>query len=146
MIVTFFWDSLKFILILGIITFTLVYTAINITPQCFDHNTCYKCASSIHDKGLCAGKNIENGESIGHMCRLYSGVDYKDSEQGKLINHSNKGNIDFLPLYKDKYIDIYGYANKDIDKDCELITDFTQKFFPKPNFIDKGNNNNLFPI
>ena len=140
----FIWNISKFIFIFSIITFTLVYTAKNITPKCFNNNSLKVCSSSIHDEGLCAGKNIYKDESIGHISRIYSGIDFNDTSFGKFLNHSQKPNIEFLPLYRDGYIDIYGYAIKDIDQDTELTADYTSKWSPKPNFVDTNDNYNLF--
>ena len=139
------WDILKFLLILGLIVSSLLYAATHISYKTFEYNTCKVCASTIHNEGLCAGRPIQQGESIGVVTTLLSPIEFRDSELGKYMNHlSEKNNIDFYPLFYEQRIDIYGYANREIDENEELTGDYTSTYAPKPNFIDTGNNSKLF--
>ena len=141
---SFLWGILKFCLILGIVIASLIYAATHISPKIFENNTVKICASSIHDRGLCCGRPVQQGESVGLISTILSPDTFRDSEYGKYVNHSTKNNIDFYPLYYSDRIDVYGYANRDIDENEEIFGDYTSMLAPKPNFVDSSTNAKLF--
>lgn len=102
-------------------------------PQYFDFSKIRKCASGTNMRGLCTNKDLQKGEAIGKIYSIESKDKSTDSELGKLINHSKKGNVDLYTLEYKNRIDVYGYLNKDVKSGEELTADFLADDAPKPN-------------
>jgi SET domain-containing protein len=102
-------------------------------------NILYTSKSKIEGLGLFSNKNLETGDCIGLLAKVYSDNNFDDLPYGRYINHNDNPNID-LKLNvdkKNKIIYVLGIANKYIKKGNELTADYNDKFAPKPNFINE---------
>jgi SET domain-containing protein len=99
-------------------------------------NILYIDNSEIEGSGLFSKKNINRGECVGLLARVYGDDMFDDQPYGRYINHSSKSNLD-LKIVKDKLnriIYVLGIANKYISKGEELTANYLDKYAPKPNF------------
>ena len=100
-------------------------------------NILYIDISPIEGKGLFCKKDINIGECVGCLARVYGDSKFDDKPYGRFINHSEENNLN-LHIVRDKknrVIYVLGIANKYIPKGNELTANYTDKNAPKPNFI-----------
>ena len=100
-------------------------------------NILYIDNSLIEGKGLFCKQNLEIGECVGLLARVYGDDKFDDKPYGRFINHSEENNLD-LKIVKDKIkriIYVLGIANKYIFKGNELTANYKDKKAPKTNFI-----------
>ena len=102
-------------------------------------NILYKGNSKIHGTGLFSKKDINIGDCIGLLAKVYDDYTFDDEPYGRYINHSTDNNINLkINVYKiNKIIYVLGIANTYIPKGYELTANYNDKFAPKPNFINK---------
>jgi SET domain-containing protein len=99
-------------------------------------NVLYIDNSDIEGSGLFSKKNINKGECVGLLARVYGDDMFDDQPYGRYINHADESNLD-LKIVRDKLnkiIYVLGIANKYITKGEELTANYLDKYAPKPNF------------
>ena len=124
------WYLFKRVVFIALICVGISYGIIHFAPKSFEENTIKRCASNSKGIGACAGKDINSGESIGFIMRTNKTQDVLNkSEYGKLLSKTNKqSNITLAPLFLENgYIDIYGYATRNISEGEELLVSNAEK-------------------
>jgi len=120
------WGLFKKFLFFVAITVGIAWTIATFAPKTFEENTVQRCATN-RGIGLCAGKVLEKGTSIGWLGRMNNTVKTPVfSETGRLVftarpdTQAHNIIIKKLPL-DDGNVDLYGYTLRDIKQGEELI-------------------------
>jgi SET domain-containing protein len=93
----------------------------------------YKDKSNIHGIGLFTKQNLKKGQSIG-ILSIKQNNKYKDTQNGRYINHSYMPNIHIIKSKLGKHDIIVGISKYNIPKNTELTCDYSNPIAP-PNFI-----------
>ncbi len=124
------WYLFKKIVFIVLMCVGISYAIIHFAPKSFEENTIKRCASDRKGIGACAGKDINKGDSIGFIMRTTKEDQViTRSEYGSLLSKTNKqANISLVPLFLDDgYIDLYGYAIRNISEGEELLVNQKEK-------------------
>lgn len=125
---------IKTVFFLILFSVTLIVCIEIFAPKWFEFNTLKKCPSpNQYFKGLCANVDFQKGDAVGLIYTITSPTKFKESQYGKLVDHSTRNNIDLVTVQYKDHIDVYGYANKKILKGETLTVNFTALSAPKPN-------------
>jgi len=96
--------------------------------------------SNIHGNGLFCKINLNKGDCIGLLARVYGKDNFDDKPYGNYINHSKENNIklDIINDVSNSVVYVIGKANKYIKAGEELTANYLDKYAPRPNFINKN--------
>lgn len=122
-------DTISYIILIVII---LLY-CIDFKQYFTKENIVYKDKSNIHGFGLFTKKDLKKGQSIG-ILSIKLNNKYKDTQNGRYINHSYTPNIHIIKSKLGNHDIIIGISNNNIPKNTELTCDYSNPIAP-PNFI-----------
>jgi len=99
-------------------------------------NILYIDNSKIDGQGLFCHEDLNEGDCIGLLAKVYADDKFDDKPFGRFINHSSRPNIDLQPIkdLRNRIIYIIGIANRHIPAGKELTANYLDRYAPKPNF------------
>ena len=118
------WNLCKKLFLFMLIGMGVAAALFHFSPKTFNDKVVERCSTKTSGMGLCAGKKLSKGSTIGLVVRIDANKNKPEStEYGSLIRQSkDQTNITLQPLYiNDKMVDFYGYTTRDIDEGEEII-------------------------
>jgi hypothetical protein len=117
------WNFIKKILLFALIGMSIAAALIHFSPKSFNDKLVERCSSASSGMGLCAGKKLPKGSSIGMLLRIEKTQQPKYTNYGSLIKKSlEHKNVELIPLYiNDSVTDFYAYTTRDIEEGEEFI-------------------------
>ena len=120
------WGLFKRLVFYAMIIFLVTTAMTYFAPKAFEDNTLKRCSSKDHGFGICAGRTLEKGDSIGLIFTKGKEGQVKYTEVGQSINKAGKSGVEanmmLQPLFlEDGRVDMYGYAMRGIEEGEEVF-------------------------